>query len=126
MNNYDHTARTDRQALAAAMIAKLTAAGFKQVTPEHRTTELAFGYRASDVVGIKVLTSIETVNGVPEVRRVGADAIRVVAVNVQTGRGYIGGITRVNRAGKKSAIVDRMMSRARAAWLQARDRARAA
>lgn len=116
MPAYDPESSADRVLLAAALVARLQAAGFAEIR-DPRSTERIFARSISEKHGmVKVCTSI--VGG--SVRSTGKDAIRVLGVapsgKVLTMEG------RVNRTGDVAGITERTIERARNVWREVKAR----
>lgn len=114
--HYDSNIQSDRQTLAADVVALLTKCGFvKQNRPG--TYEDVYALPVNDEthngrINVLVYTSVEK----GEIRECGTDAIRICAVySAKDGkeRGIAAAEKRVNRVGDMSAIVDRMHQRMR-------------
>ena len=116
---YDHGNPHHRHILATTLIAMLIDKGFEEEAPQDRgsytTKERVFSRPINERMRVAVYTTIEGT----EVRQVGKDAIRVVALyrnaNGQD-RGVAKADKRVHRTGKISAVTDRTLNRMREVW----------
>ena len=116
---YTPTNTQSRQSLALMLEAALVKSGFV-LTPMQGCHERVYTRTVRPAVQVLVYSSIvEGASGRPEVREVGADAIRAVALYT-TKEGRVRPIAkaekRVNRTGIIPEIVDRTLERARDVW----------
>lgn len=105
------------QVPAAAIRDRLAAAGFR-LLPANRGEEVyERAHERDDRYTIKVYSSIQ--RGASEARKCGADAIRVVALFTPRPNAVypIHKSTRVHRSGTVEAVLDRMIERARGAYV---------
>ena len=142
MTKYNPDLLQDRVALADALKAKLTEAGFslsvdRTLDPgrhygagfKGKEDVFVFAHRKDPGLEVQVFTSI-TAGG--QVRSIGADAIRVQLVyknkakrnspdNEEARQYTLGTETRVHRTGEITAIVERTVERARDAYRRANE-----
>ncbi len=136
---YDPEQPFDRASLAVELVTRLEAAGFTHAT-ERRHGERVYtravdfkhpdtGERVPlDGVTVEVFTTVVAVGHAIEVRALGKDAIRVVAVfrhtdeHGKTKRRGLVKEARVFRTGTIEGIVDRSITRARKVWAKVLDR----
>jgi hypothetical protein len=113
---YDPSSPTQRRALASALIAGLTKAGFLEDQARSATEERVFTRGIEDTRGkIVVYTTIRN----DAVRDEGSDAIRVAGVVDEKG---VYKNKPVHRTGTIQAIVNRTLERARETWAGVRDK----
>ncbi len=113
-----------RRELAFELLAKMGEAGFAHEKIEG-THEAVFSRSIPEKPGVRLLVYTSVVPGVqgPEVREVGADAIRVCAVyRTKEGRdkGLLRAESRVHRVGQVLDIVSRTHGRMREVWALAK------
>ncbi len=113
-----------RRELALELLAEMGRAGFVHEKIEG-THEAVFSRAIPEKPGVRLLvyTSVVPGEGGPEVREVGADAIRVCAVyRGKDGRdkGLLRAESRVHRVGQVLDIVSRTHGRMREVWLLAK------
>jgi len=125
MNIYDPESSSSREELAIAIVAALSKAGFSPLSLEN-CNEAVYARTAPHPTGrvqIRVYTTVIKRGTSVEVRRSGKDAIRVAVVYASERPGLhrkergLGKETRVNRTGTSDAIIERMLTRMRSAWL---------
>jgi len=112
---YDPHSPVSRRALAEGIVSALTRHSFMEEYDE-RSGERVLYRPHPKGVRVQVWTSVDRSSGMT--RDVGDDAIRVCAVyraNDGTDRGILK-TTRVNRVGEITAIVGRVVERARTVW----------
>ncbi len=114
---YDPRDRQSRRDLADGIIARLTSHQFMEEYAEDSGERVMYRPHPNGI-RVQVWTSVDRASGLT--RDVGDDAIRVCAVyraKDGTDRGILK-VTRVNRVGDVSAIVDRVADRARTVWTE--------
>lgn len=112
--SYNPMNRSHREALASALIAKLTECGFAEES-QAGCNERIFSRDVGTGIRVAVYTSIEG----DAAREVATDAIRVAALyNARDGqtRGVAKAEKRVNRVGEIADIVSRCHERMREVW----------
>lgn len=108
---------------AAAIRERLTAAGFGLLPAEHGEEIYKRFHDKNAQYSIKVYSSIQ--RGAAEARGCGADAIRVVALFESRGKVFpIYKSKRVYRTGTVEAVLDRMIERAREAYVRCNEHRR--